>query len=92
MKLYAAFGETDGIWPTTIRRTMPEAIEATRQERNIYPDDPFTDGVCLGEFDYGGEVIGGLDFAGCIDKPFPPKVESITWLYGYRANKRKDGP
>lgn len=75
MTLFAAFDEYGNIWPTTIRRSESDAIAATCSEPSVGEVDPFTKGVCIGEFNFGGEFA------------FPPKVRDINWIAGWRAKK-----
>lgn len=84
--LYAAFSEYGDIWPTTIRRTEADAIEALKQEPNIDPANPFQYGVGLASFLYSGNSVIG----------FPLKLSEhtpLTWLHGgwAEAAKREAG-
>ena len=88
MKLYAAFGEYGDIWPTTIRYSEAETIEALKRDPCMEgrPNDLlFSGGVSIGSFNFNNGIFGTGTNGW-------PKPETVTWLYGYRANKRKDGP
>ena len=60
--LYAAFSEMGDIWPTTIRRTLADAVQALKQEPAVDPARPFDGGVRIGRFEFRGSPITGWNW------------------------------
>ena len=71
--LYAAFSEQGDIWPTTIRRTLADAVAALKQETNIDPAHPFEGGVRMGCFVFKGSPVTGWNFR-------LPADAQVTWI------------
>ena len=71
--LYAAFSEMGDIWPTTIRRTLADAVQALKQEPTVDPARPFDGGVRIGRFEFRGSPITGWNWQ-------LPQSISVTYI------------
>lgn len=71
--LYAAFSEMGDIWPTTIRRTLADAVQALKQEPNVDSARPFDGGVRIGRFEFRGSPITGWNWQ-------LPQSISVTYI------------
>lgn len=71
--LYAAFSEQGDLWPTTIRRTLADAVEALKREPAIDPAQPFAGGVRMGSFEFRGGPLTGWNLR-------LPTDARLTWV------------
>lgn len=71
--LFAAFSENGDLWPTTIRRTLADAVEALKREPGIDPAQPFAGGIIMGSFEFRGGPLTGWNLR-------LPADARLTWI------------
>lgn len=71
--LFAAFSENGDLWPTTIRRTLAEAVVALKREPGIDPAQPFAGGVRMASFEFRGGPLTGWNLR-------LPADARLTWI------------